>query len=156
MCATPLLSIHAGVSCNMCKTMPIIGDRYKCTQCKKYDLCSNCESKGLVSDNHKDSHIMWKYKQPLIVVHTNVSCDGCHMNPIMGDRYQCTICHNYDLCTKCEEGGKLTLTHQANHPMTKHKIVHSSIVHAGVPVPTPVIATPRHGFRSAGMKCVKE
>lgn len=37
------------------------------------------------------------------VTHTNVACDGCEVNPIVGVRYKCSVRKNYDLCAECEE-----------------------------------------------------
>lgn len=34
--------------------------------------------------------------------HKRVICDGCQMNPIMGVRYKCAECEDYDLCERCE------------------------------------------------------
>ena len=34
---------HNGISCNYCKKCPIIGYRYKCMKCPKYNLCQACE-----------------------------------------------------------------------------------------------------------------
>lgn len=36
-------------------------------------------------------------------VHTNVGCDGCNVAPIVGLRYKCSVCKNFDYCAKCEE-----------------------------------------------------
>jgi hypothetical protein len=36
---------------------------------------------------------------------TYVSCDGCHMAPLIGQRYRCSTCGNYDLCSSCEKKG---------------------------------------------------
>jgi hypothetical protein len=36
--------IHYGVKCDGCGTLPIIGDRYKCSECKDFDYCEKCES----------------------------------------------------------------------------------------------------------------
>jgi hypothetical protein len=37
-----------------------------------------------------------------ISVHTNVICDGCNINPIVGSRYKCSICKDFDFCEDCE------------------------------------------------------
>lgn len=33
------------------------------------------------------------------------SCNGCDMNPLVGQRYICETCGNYDLCSTCEKKG---------------------------------------------------
>jgi len=37
------------------------------------------------------------------VVHNHVACDGCNMEPIVGVRYKCSVCKNFDFCAMCEE-----------------------------------------------------
>ena len=32
-----------------------------------------------------------------------VSCNQCEMTPLMGQRYSCSICEYFDLCSACEE-----------------------------------------------------
>lgn len=49
-------------------------------------------------------------------IHTNVSCDACGMHPIMGVRYKCSVCRDYDLCPACEASEAHSA---ANHPMLK-------------------------------------
>jgi len=51
-------------------------------------------------------------KEPL-VNHEGVQCDGCGVSPIMGIRYKCAVCKDFDYCTKCEE----SLGH--DHPFLK-------------------------------------
>ena len=41
---------------------------------------------------------------------TYVSCDVCKMGPLIGQRYRCTVCDTYDLCSACEKKGH-------EHPM---------------------------------------
>lgn len=36
------------------------------------------------------------------IIHSNVRCDECNMNPLIGVRYKCSVRDNYDLCEKCE------------------------------------------------------
>jgi hypothetical protein len=49
------------------------------------------------------------------VVHEKVTCDSCNTNPIVGARYKCTVCPDFDFCEKCEE----TVPHE--HPFMKIK-----------------------------------
>jgi hypothetical protein len=46
--------------------------------------------------------------------HTSVQCDGCNVNPIIGVRYKCSICKDFDFCQECEEN--------KNHPHAFLKI----------------------------------
>ncbi len=38
-------------------------------------------------------------------VHDHIACDGCNLDPIVGVRYKCTQCPDFDLCEKCEAQG---------------------------------------------------
>eukprot|EP00826_Nyctotherus_ovalis_P000440 TRINITY_DN0_c501_g1_i9.p1 TRINITY_DN0_c501_g1~~TRINITY_DN0_c501_g1_i9.p1 ORF type:complete len:289 (-),score=58.77 TRINITY_DN0_c501_g1_i9:47-913(-) len=42
-------------------------------------------------------------EQSAAVKHNCVCCDVCGMNPIVGVRYKCSVCPDYDLCSHCEE-----------------------------------------------------
>jgi len=35
-------------------------------------------------------------------VHSRVSCDGCEQFPIVGVRYKCSVCPDFDYCETCE------------------------------------------------------
>ncbi|XP_074068285.1 sequestosome-1-like isoform X1 [Macrotis lagotis] len=41
---------------------------------------------------------------PPNMVHPNVICDGCN-GPVVGSRFKCSICPDYDLCSTCEGKG---------------------------------------------------
>lgn len=49
------------------------------------------------------------------VVHQMVTCDGCGVNPVVGLRYKCSVCTDFDFCENCEENVK----HE--HPFIKIK-----------------------------------
>jgi hypothetical protein len=49
------------------------------------------------------------------VEHPNVTCDGCGIKPIIGNRYKCTVCNDFDYCEACEE--KNSEAHK--HPFLK-------------------------------------
>jgi len=53
--------VHELVSCDNCKRSPIVGDRYKCSQCLNYDLCSKCEAKPGI---HDPTHVFLKIAKP--------------------------------------------------------------------------------------------
>ncbi|OQS07538.1 Hect-domain containing peotein [Thraustotheca clavata] len=49
------------------------------------------------------------------IVHRNVRCDGCDMNPLAGYRFKCYVCSNFDLCTNCY----LKKKHDLDHPFIR-------------------------------------
>jgi len=48
-------------------------------------------------------------------VHEHVVCDGCD-GPVVGTRYKCSICPDYDLCETCELKPGV---HDSSHPLLK-------------------------------------
>ena len=44
-------------------------------------------------------------------VHHGIKCFDCFREPIIGYRYKCSICYNYNLCEKCEEKNGMTRRH---------------------------------------------
>lgn len=45
------------------------------------------------------------------VIHNNIVCDGCNMSPLVGIRYKCSVCNDFDLCSSC------VAFHDQTHPM---------------------------------------
>lgn len=39
------------------------------------------------------------------VEHLGFICDGCEATPIIGVRYKCVNCPDFDICEKCEANG---------------------------------------------------
>ena len=59
-------------------------------------------------------------KQPALEiqnVHKGIKCSSCGMKNIVGIRYKCTICKNYNLCEICEEN----IDHDEDHVLLKIK-----------------------------------
>ncbi|XP_076595085.1 sequestosome-1 [Chaetodon auriga] len=44
---------------------------------------------------------------PPPALHPNVTCDGCD-GPVVGTRFKCSVCPNYDLCSTCQARGTHT------------------------------------------------
>ena len=62
-------------------------------------------SQMLISDKNRINKTICK------TVHNNIKCEYCFMEPIVGFRYKCSICQNYNLCEKCEEKNEETQNH---------------------------------------------
>ena len=56
--------------------------------------------------------------------HPHVHCDMCQAEPIMGPRYKCMECYNFDMCQECA----YKLEHPRHHPLRVY-------LQAGVPEP---------------------
>ena len=35
------------------------------------------------------------------IIHNRIICDGCEMSPIIGNRYKCQVCSDFDYCEDC-------------------------------------------------------
>jgi len=161
--ATQTPGVHHHIVCDGCNVSPVVGDRYTCTVCVDFDLCSQCEQSGKSFGRHSAQHNMIKIAAPGVkqaeaskvdapVTHAGVVCDGCQANPITGDRYKCTVCADFDLCSTCEQSGKSFGRHSAQHNMIK-------IVAPRFPRGCPVFERPAASAASgpsdvhAGVKC---
>lgn len=51
-------------------------------------------------------------------IHQGVACDVCDMCPIVGTRYRCTVCTDYDLCQSCHDRG----LHFDHHALVQAKV----------------------------------
>lgn len=102
--------------CDSCNSQ-IRGIRYKCTACPDYDLCETCETKKTtVHPDHVFQTVAPGFggrcggRRPFHPVHQPIpqdkivhmaTCDGCKSR-IVGIRYKCENCPDFDLCQKCE------------------------------------------------------
>lgn len=61
--------------------------------------------------------------KPTEVVHEGVVCDGCEMTPIVGIRFKCHECPDFDLCASCEARPNRekfrSLGHSVDHMLVK-------------------------------------
>jgi len=59
-------TIHFGIKCNKCGTLPIIGYRYKCPICKSYNLCQDCEERNSETCEHPHDFIKMRNQEKQI------------------------------------------------------------------------------------------
>ena len=133
--------INYNIKCDGCKMNQIRGNRYKCKKCVHFNYCEKCMEKN---KDHKHEFFKMKKSEfgglrfkPLVnkevvkegkkpnqqtkknnikkPVHKEIFCDGCKKYPIVGCRYKCAVCPDFDFCETCEE--LLGSTH--GHPLVK-------------------------------------
>ncbi|CAF1255226.1 unnamed protein product [Rotaria sordida] len=67
------------------------------------DGCDDIDSKGSnairswLKDEPKSSTVQEEYLWP------GVSCNGCQINPLIGERHKCSTCVDYNLCSACHK-----------------------------------------------------
>ena len=72
----------------------------------KIEKLQHCKTMGNIFEKDKISNK---------VMHFGVKCDGCGAFPIVGCRFKCAVCDNFDYCEECEN--KLSEKH--DHPFLK-------------------------------------
>lgn len=124
----PTAPVHANVTCDMCDSV-VVGTRHKCLDCPDYDLCQSCVDQG-GAQRHQPFHEFIDIKEPgRVIVHTvfdstsrrmptrsppqasepvpapapathRANCDLCESR-IVGERYKCLSCPDFDTCQSC-------------------------------------------------------
>lgn len=94
-------------TCNLCN-QGITGIRWKCTACIDFDVCSACKANTpSTHPYHRWMKLQTTDALPLgvrpsdWVAHPNIICDGCD-KAIVGPRYKCIRCPDFDWCHSCE------------------------------------------------------
>ena len=77
-------------------------------------IINNIKQKIEIKNNEKLKNVKKNVNEK--PVHKFVKCDGCGMHPIIGCRFKCTVCDNFDYCENCEK--KFCGSHH-QHPFLK-------------------------------------
>ncbi|VDM36823.1 unnamed protein product [Hydatigera taeniaeformis] len=65
-------AVQHPLKCEGCKREPIVGLRYKCTRCPRYNLCQDCFWTGITTDPHTNSHDVKEYTSATVSEWTTV------------------------------------------------------------------------------------
>ncbi|KAI0962257.1 hypothetical protein AcV7_001138 [Taiwanofungus camphoratus] len=115
--ATETELIHWGITCDGCHTINLRGVRFKCNDCPNFDLCITC-----ISSNIRDEHPIRHSFHPIRkahdleqIIHVGIHCNVCDVDPIVGVRYKCLECDDYDLCAGCLSSASQREKHDLSH-----------------------------------------
>lgn len=80
----------------------------KCILSKTQEFTKNLAEKyknnfGKSEDKKEDEKEKKEEKKDEVEIHRGFVCDGCNMTPIVGKRYKCKECEDFDYCGKCYE-----------------------------------------------------
>lgn len=117
------LPIHLGILCDACEISDFEGSRFKCSQCKNFDLCARCYNGGMHDPSHAFHHIAKQCVTPVLLEarkppanqHDGVFCSWCSETPILGVRFKCSRCSDANFCAACYARG----THDGTHPFVR-------------------------------------
>ncbi|TPX70086.1 hypothetical protein CcCBS67573_g06653 [Chytriomyces confervae] len=105
--------VWRGVICDGCDADAFRGKRYRCDHeaCSDYDLCETCFAKGTEVHEHDCFVELESFEQ----MHRHVSCDCCGRSSIVGARYKCMDCPDFDLCQGCMQMPGIKESHTPGH-----------------------------------------
>ncbi|KAI9283010.1 hypothetical protein BC943DRAFT_328101 [Umbelopsis sp. AD052] len=166
----PETALHTNVMCDHCYRA-VRGTRWKCQDCRDYDLCDGCKTAGQhnhpsyhrfsamqssspsTSNSHPHSHRHSQQNRPR-GFHRNrmphlmpvASCDFCD-SVISGTRYKCKDCPDFDLCERC-----IALA-DTQHPGHAFEITRTHRTRCAAPPHPPTPVTENSTNYHAGVRC---
>ncbi|PSN49323.1 hypothetical protein C0J52_04280 [Blattella germanica] len=81
-------NVSHGVKCSFCRMYPIVGLRYKCLECFRFNLCQTCFFTGRISKRHKLHHAMQEYCYEASSGDSTLSFLRMIKNKLCGSSYQ--------------------------------------------------------------------
>ncbi|RDX42748.1 hypothetical protein OH76DRAFT_1410824 [Lentinus brumalis] len=134
--------VHHGVGCDGCGTKDIQGTRHRCLACDDFDFCERCIADYAKREAHHVAHPFFpiasmfghgKYDimrnayratvshptttlfGPFGPSHEGTRCDTCTQSPLVGVRYKCLDCADFDMCAKCFSKPTQRTAHNLKH-----------------------------------------
>ncbi|CAD6997451.1 protein ref(2)P [Ceratitis capitata] len=75
--------------------------KQKC-YCKKHLFVSPLRQPQQETSKDEEKSVPNDDDPTAFIIHERVECDACGVSPLIGFRYKCIQCSNYDLCQRCE------------------------------------------------------
>lgn len=99
--------------------LPNIIDQVR-TEILRESQIKSTSSKVLETEVSKEEIKMEQRQEK--AVHNSIICDGCGKDPVVGARFKCAVCHDFDLCEDCEantihDHPFLKIRHPGQNPM---------------------------------------
>lgn len=116
---------HDWYSCDNCGQQPICGVRFSLMHSDDYDLCETCFDE-LILNNPTPKYDRSSFEAVEVPdqgagfpVHHRIRCSGCHVIPIIGERFKCNdlCCRDINLCRNCFFKKKEMKDHKCTHSM---------------------------------------
>ncbi|KAH7340906.1 hypothetical protein B0J17DRAFT_653277 [Rhizoctonia solani] len=115
----PIVTAEHAAICDRCNK-EISGVRYRCTVCKDFDYCAICITVAPLEHGHRFDAIInatTRVRMPTPNTYHggsswDIRCDICGVYPLVGTRYKCAECPDWDVCQNCLEKAS---KHHPNH-----------------------------------------
>lgn len=100
------MATHPDKKCVICYMSPIVGALFVCGDCQHLSMCQNCFftsdlDKIKVRGHNPGTHQIEVIVEPRQPTRKMVKCRGCQQTPIVGVRWKCDYCFDFDYCEIC-------------------------------------------------------
>ena len=85
------------------KEDPLIDAFFTICQSDLYDYSNDLKNKEKIENFFPNVQEIEEKEDIIKGIHKHYNCDGCGMKPIVGIRYRCKECKNFDYCENCME-----------------------------------------------------
>ena len=113
--------MRRNVPSDPCRGLVLVSDGEGINSCAR-GQASRQEVLRLFVQFHGETRGGWTSLSSSSSKHIGVICDGCQRTPIVGIRYKCLQCSNYDLCEECADRQLIHSEHVLAKIRTPHQV----------------------------------